>query len=140
MTLEDVRDELIMIHGTDRVFAKFSKPEWLNRIERELLRLLPRSQSCDTPQQAQDEHCAMWNPEKRIGTDGVVSERTNEQRAETARSAVLASLISRGECTLVDEDSVKDLFTDLLHLIDCEGMSGAQSMMDSAVMNWEAER
>ena len=64
---------------------------------------------------------------------------TNAKRAAWAEAGVRAFLKASGETEAVDEDSIRDLMADLLHLCDREGVD-AQAAVDWALRRWEEER
>lgn len=76
-----------------------------------------------------------FKPDKR--DDPLVS--SNGDRAGYAEKALAAFLKATGESPRIDEDAVRDLFGDLLHYCDREGMPGV-SLMQIAKHDWKAER
>lgn len=76
-----------------------------------------------------------FKPDKR--DDPLVS--SNGDRAGYAEKALDAFLKATGEPSRIDEDAVRDLFGDLLHYCDREGMAGV-SLMAIAKRDWRAER
>ena len=64
---------------------------------------------------------------------------TNGECAAWAEAGVRAFLKASGETEAVDEDSIRDLMADLLHLCAREGVD-AQAAVDWALRRWEEER
>ena len=64
---------------------------------------------------------------------------SNAKRAKWAEKAVLAFLAETGESGGVDEDSVRDLLADLLHLCDRENLD-TEHIFDTSKRDWLAER
>ena len=76
-----------------------------------------------------------FDPDRRSDPD----EPSNGERANHARKALDAFLRSTGEARRVDEEAVRDLIADLLHLCDREGLSGRAALL-GARSNWLLER
>jgi len=75
------------------------------------------------------------NPNKAIDNGGP----TNGMRAYHAAGAVREACKLRGEHPAVDEDGIKDLFCDLMHLCDREELD-AREICRWAHARWEEER
>lgn len=78
-----------------------------------------------------------FDPEKQESGDPL--EPRNGQRAEAAACAVKARSDFYGECNKLDEDGIRDLLTDLLHLCDREKVS-VRKVLGLARRGWQAER
>lgn len=82
-----------------------------------------------------------FKPNKRIGFDR--DDPTNGARADSAKAALIAFHTAVGEAEDQcgsDEDGVKDLFADLLHYCDREGLDGLALFDTAKNCYWEQER
>ena len=80
-----------------------------------------------------------FKPNKRIDGDGP----NNGARADFAKAALMAFHVEAGEAEDecgADEDGVKDLFADLLHYCDREGLDGLALFDTAKNCYWEQER
>ena len=76
-----------------------------------------------------------FRPRHRCDGDGP----TNAKRAAWAEAGVHGFLAATGEPDVINEDSIKDVLADLLHLCDREGVDG-HKLLRTAKHDWEHER
>ena len=80
--------------------------------------------------------CFVFDPDLSVDGDGCPS---NGTRADWAAAGVAGFLEATGEPGGADDDSIRDLVADLLHLCDREGVD-ARYVIDQSVKDWEYER